>query len=242
LSLLVRTWNLYHGRTHPKSQRTYLERMVRLVSLDAPDIVALQEVPLWALGRLERWSGMQAIWAVTVPSLLGPVARVLTDVDPVRVRFTLAGQANAILLNPHFVVLDHKVLVMNPDVSTWDWVFQGRQRRVCQAADVLAGEARLVVGNLHATNEPEVARTEVAVAAELLAAAGCCVLCGDFNVAEHVVPDFSPPIPGGIDQILVRGTTIERGPERWPKPRRRLRGTGLLLSDHAPVEAVLAWT
>jgi endonuclease/exonuclease/phosphatase family metal-dependent hydrolase len=242
LSLLVRTWNLYHGRTYPKSQRTYLERMVRLVSLDAPDIVALQEVPLWALGRLERWSGMQAIWAVTVHSLLGPLARVLTDVDPIRVRFTLAGQANALLLNPHFVVLDHKVLVMNPDVSTWDWVLHGRQRRVCQVADVLAGERRLVVGNLHATNNPAVARGEVAVAAELLATADCCALCGDFNVAEHVVPDFSPPIPGGIDQILVRGTTIERGPHRWPKSRRRVNGAGLLLSDHAPVEAVLAWT
>jgi endonuclease/exonuclease/phosphatase family metal-dependent hydrolase len=242
LSLLVRTWNLYHGRTYPKTQRTYLERMVRLVSLDAPDIVALQEVPLWALGRLERWSGMQAIWAVTVPSLLGPVARVVTDIDPVRVRFTLAGQANALLLNPRFVVLDHKVLVMNPDVSTWDWVLHGHQRRVCQAADVLAGEGRLVVGNLHATNNAAVASAEVALAAELLAAADCCVLSGDFNVAEHVVPDFSPPIPGGIDQILVRGTAIERGPHRWPKVRRRVDGSGLLLSDHAPVEAVLAWT
>jgi hypothetical protein len=64
------------------------------------------------------------------------------------------------------------------------------------------------------------------------------VLCGDFNVVEHVVPDFSPPLPGGIDQILVRGTQIERGPVRWPKERRRI--DGRLLSDHAPVEAVLA--
>jgi len=52
--------------------------MIRLISLDAPDVVALQEVPLWALGRLERWSGMRALWAVAVPSLLGPLARVLT--------------------------------------------------------------------------------------------------------------------------------------------------------------------
>jgi endonuclease/exonuclease/phosphatase family metal-dependent hydrolase len=240
LSLLVRTWNLYHGRTYPKSERTYLERMVRLISLDAPDVVALQEVPLWALGRLERWSGMHALWAVTVPSVLGPVARFLTDLDPVRVRFTLAGQANALLINPHFEVGRHKVLVLNPNVATWDWVFRRRQRRVCQAAEVVADGRSLVLGNLHATNNPDIARVEVGVAAELLAGSACCVLCGDFNVVEHVVPDFSPPIPGGIDQILVRGTEIERGPERWPKERRRM--DGLLLSDHAPVEAVLAWS
>jgi endonuclease/exonuclease/phosphatase family metal-dependent hydrolase len=240
LSLLVRTWNVYHGRTYPKSERAYLERMVRLISLDAPDVVALQEVPLWALGRLERWSGMRAHWAVTVPSILGPVARVLTDLDPVRMRFTLAGQANALLLNPHFEVVAHRVLVMNPDVATWDWLFHGRQRRVCQAAEVLTDGRTLVVGNLHATNDPATARVEVGVAAEILAAAKCCLLCGDFNVVEHVVPDFSPPLPGGIDQILVRGTEIERGPVRWPKERRRI--DGRLLSDHAPVEAVLAWT
>jgi endonuclease/exonuclease/phosphatase family metal-dependent hydrolase len=240
LSLLVRTWNLYHGRTHPKSERTYLERMVRLISLDAPDVVALQEVPLWGLGRLEGWSGMQALWAVTVPSVLGPVARFLTDLDPVRMRFTLEGQANALLVNPHFEVLKHRVLVMNPDVPTWDWLFHGRQRRVCQIAEVLARGRTLVVGNLHATNDPEIARVEVGVAAEVLAEARCCVLSGDFNVVEHVVPDFSPPLPGGIDQILVRGTAVERGPDRWPMERRRV--DGRLLSDHAPVEAVLAWT
>jgi endonuclease/exonuclease/phosphatase family metal-dependent hydrolase len=238
--LLVRTWNVYHGRTYPKSERTYLERMVRLASIDAPDVVALQEVPLWAVGRLERWSGMHALWAVTVPSLLGPVARFLTDLDPVRVRFTLAGQANALLVNPHFEVRSHKVLVMNPDVSTWDWVLGGRQRRVCQAVEVLADGRSFVVGNLHATNSPDIARREVAVAAELLAGAERCVLCGDFNVAEHAVPTFSPPLPGGIDQILVRGAGFERDPARWPKERRRI--DGLFLSDHAPVDAVIAWT
>jgi endonuclease/exonuclease/phosphatase family metal-dependent hydrolase len=240
VSLLVRTWNLYHGRTYPKSGRTYLERMVRLASLDAPDVVALQEVPLWAVGRLERWSGMQALWAVTVPNLLGPLARLLTDLDPVRVRFSIEGQANALLLNPRFEVAGHKVLVLNPDVPTWDWVRGGRQRRVCQAVEVEAHGRTLLVGNLHATDDPDKARLEVAVAAELLAGNTSCILCGDFNVVEHAVPEFSPPLPGGIDQILVRGTEIERGPDRWPKERRRV---GVrLLSDHAPVEAVLAWT
>ena len=49
--------------------------MVRLVTSDAPDVVALQEVPLWAVKRLDDWSGMQASWAMTMPSRLGPLAR-----------------------------------------------------------------------------------------------------------------------------------------------------------------------
>ena len=213
--------------------------MVRLVSLDAPDVVALQEVPLWALGRLEGWSGMRALWAVTVPAFLGPVARFVTDLDPVRVRFTVAGQANALLVNPRFEVEEHRVLVLNPDVSLWDWIFQGRQRRVCQAAGVRAGEERFVVANLHATNNQDLARVEVSLAAEFVSAAERCVLCGDFNVPRFTVPEFSPPIDG-IDQILVKGADLEGGPEPWPAERRRV--DGRLLSDHAPVEAVISWT
>jgi endonuclease/exonuclease/phosphatase family metal-dependent hydrolase len=239
LGLLVRTWNLYHGRTYPKSGRTYLERMVRLVTLDAPDIVALQEVPLWSLGRLERWSGMQAVWAVTVPNFLGPVARFVSDLDPVRVRFTVAGQANAVLINPHFEVRKHQVYVMNPEVSRWAAITGGRQRRVCQAVEVEGDDRSFLVANLHATNNPDLAKLEVGLAADLLHDAEHVLLCGDFNVPRFTVADFSPPL-AGIDQILVRGLELERRPERWPKERRLVNGH--LLSDHAPVEAVIAWS
>ena len=50
------------------------------------------------------------------------------------------------------------------------------------------------------------------------------------------MPGFSEPIDG-IDQALVRGLEFERGPEAWPEARRRVGGE--LLSDHAPVEAVI---
>ena len=109
MRLLVRTWNLYHGRTLPVSSRLYLERMVRLVTADAPDVVALQEVPLWALGRLERWSGMAVAWAVAMPALfVAPAARRVTELDPVRFRSAFTGQANALLINPHFELGAHR--------------------------------------------------------------------------------------------------------------------------------------
>jgi endonuclease/exonuclease/phosphatase family metal-dependent hydrolase len=239
VGLVIRTWNLYHGRTHPKSGRTYLERMVRLASLDAPDVVALQEVPLWALGRLERWSGMRAIWSITVPGFLGPIARLVTDIDPVRVRFTAAGQANAMLLNRRFDVSDDRTLVLNPEVRRMEWIRGGRQRRVCQAVDLEADGRRLTVANLHATNNSDLARVEVGLAADFVREAETCILCGDFNVPAFAIPEFSPPIEG-IDQVLVRGLDFERAPRPWPPERRRVEQG--LLSDHAPVEAEVRWT
>jgi endonuclease/exonuclease/phosphatase family metal-dependent hydrolase len=239
VSLLVRTWNLYHGRTYPKSGRTYLERMVRLISMDAPDAICLQEVPIWALGKLEPWSGMQPVWAVTVPNFLGPVARFVTDLDPVRVHFAAAGQANAVLLNPHFEVTDHDVFVMNPEVSPWDVVFGGRQRRVCQVLRVEHYGETFALANLHATNNAEVAKAEVALAADFVSHEPRLVLCGDFNVPHYAVHEFSPPIKG-IDQVLVRGLEFVQPPEPWPRERRRIGAH--LLSDHAPVEAEIAWT
>jgi endonuclease/exonuclease/phosphatase family metal-dependent hydrolase len=99
-------------------------------------------------------------------------------------------------------------------------------------------EGTLVVGNLHATNVPERAMVEVGLAAELVGDAEHVILCGDFNVPRFTISGYSPPIEG-IDQILVRGLTIVRGPEPWPNERRQL--DGRLLSDHAPVEAEAAW-
>src|SRR5436305_11178718 len=62
--VLVRTWNLFHGNTHPPQRRAFLREMVQLIARDAPDVVCLQELPLWAMGFLERWSGMQHAGAV----------------------------------------------------------------------------------------------------------------------------------------------------------------------------------
>jgi endonuclease/exonuclease/phosphatase family metal-dependent hydrolase len=239
VGLVIRTWNLYHGRTHPKTGRTYLEQMVRLVTHDAPDVVALQEVPLWALGRLEGWSGMRAVRAIAVPNLLGPVARFITDLDPARVRFALAGQANAILLNRRFEVGEERTLVLNPEVKGLEWIRGGRQRRVCQAVEVELDGKGLTVANIHATNNAVVARVEVGLAVDFLVEAERCILCGDFNVHAFALPDFTAPIDG-IDQILARGVDVERAPELWPDSRRQV--NGLLLSDHAPVEAEMAWT
>jgi endonuclease/exonuclease/phosphatase family metal-dependent hydrolase len=241
VQLLVRSWNLYHGRTHPQSDTLHLERMVRLVTADAPDVVALQEVPLWALRRLDDWSGMQASWALTMPARLGPLARRVTDRDPVRFRSSFTGQANALLVNPHFELGRHRRLVLNQSLSRLDWLSGKGQRRVCHSLEVEPGGGWIVLANLHASNhrDPGVATAEIERAVSFLAGAERCVLCGDFNLRRHEVDGFSAPIDG-VDQVLARGLAVEQGPEAWPEERRRF-GDGVL-SDHAPVEAVIAST
>jgi endonuclease/exonuclease/phosphatase family metal-dependent hydrolase len=213
--------------------------MIRLVSADAPDVVALQEVPMWAVRKLEEWSGMASAWAMTMPALLGPFARRATDLDPVRFRSTFTGQANALLVNPHFELRRHRRLVLNPDVSRSEWLLHGAQRRVCHALEVDARGTRVVLGNLHASNSPDrsLVGAEVERAASFLAGADRCILCGDFNVKRHRVPGFTEAIDG-IDQVLVRGLELVRRPAAWAEDRRR--AGALLLSDHAPVEAVIA--
>jgi endonuclease/exonuclease/phosphatase family metal-dependent hydrolase len=241
MKLLVRSWNLYHGRTHPQSDTLRLEQMVRLVTADAPDVVALQEVPLWAVKRLDDWSGMSASWAMTMPAVLGPLARRMTDTDPKRFRSSLTGQANALLVNPHFELIRHRRAVLNPGLSRKDWLLRGGQRRVCHSVEVKARGERIVLANLHASNNPDrkLVAAEIERAAAFLAEAPRCLLFGDFNVDRYPVPGFTEPI-AGIDQILARGLELERGPEAWPEERRRVNGS--VLSDHAPVEAVVAST
>jgi endonuclease/exonuclease/phosphatase family metal-dependent hydrolase len=230
LALLVRTWNLFHGRTKPASGRAYLERMVRLVSADGPDLVALQEVPVWALAQLEAWSGMPATGAVARPGRFGQAGRRLTARAPDVLRSALNGQANALLVARRLRLRQ----------ATTEEI-RGRgavERRVCQLARVAEGKRELLVANVHTTAHfRNLAREELARVAELVAGEEPTVVCGDFNVPGEGLHGFSEPI-AGLDQIVVRGLRFERPPARWDPARRAL--DGVLLSDHAPVEAVIA--
>lgn len=240
MSLLIRTWNLYHGRTAPAGPRLHLRRMIDLITGDEPDLVVLQEVPPWALGRLEGWSGMTARSVVTVPALLpGPLARRVTAADPARLRSLVSGQANVLLAGSRLELDEGQTLLLNPEARRWDSLLRrGPQRRYCQRHEVAVGDGRtMVVGHLHASHDPVRSVVEIERAAALVGEAGPAILCGDFNAAGHPVSGYSPPIRG-VDQILVRGLELERGPEAWSKERRA--HDGELLSDHAPVEAVVA--
>jgi endonuclease/exonuclease/phosphatase family metal-dependent hydrolase len=222
VQLLVRTWNLFHGRTWPETGQVWLERMIRLIAEREPDVICLQEVPLWSVARLERWSAMRALASRTKRSLAGPAAEHLQRLDPRRIRSPFTGQANAILLGRR---LEPSSLVAHAIRR------RGlRERRICQIATLGAGGRRFLVANVHASGSSDLPRV-----AALLSGGEPAIVCGDFNAPAAAFEGFSRPL-SGIDQILARGFELAGEPRVWPAERRRV--DGVLLSDHAPVEAV----
>jgi endonuclease/exonuclease/phosphatase family metal-dependent hydrolase len=230
MSVLVRSWNIHHGMTMPRTRRNYLEQAVRLVVSDHPDVVCLQEVPLWCRHRLVGWSEMRLVWnsarRVWFPPRLGGW---ITRLDQGFFRSAVSGQANAILFDRRLEPLEQR----------WSVISRGRrERRICQAVRLQG----MVVANLHASGvagHPEVGADEALRAlafVEALAQPGdALVFAGDFNLRPSQLPDlpgFSPP-GGGIDHILVRGASA--GPiEVWPEAERTTE-VGVL-SDHAPIQ------
>ncbi len=253
--MLVRTWNLFHGNSVPPGRTAYLEEMVRLATADRPDVLLLQEVPLWALSELGAWSGMTAFTQVAHRTPLGAsLGGSVTRLNPGLLRSAVAGQGNAILLDSALEPFDYHALVLNPrefrheqaerlglDLSerfTW-----AKERRVCQVVRVaLPDGRRALMANLHATRHARMAEAELGRAWEFFSALAHSgeidVVGGDFNVrpgskalgALHA-EGFSDA-GEGVDHVLVRGATSSS--YRWPEERRRI--GGVLVSDHAPLE------
>src|SRR5207237_8902439 len=98
--VLVRSWNVVHGNAHPPERRAFLGEMVRLASADRPDVLCLQELPVWSLSRLEEWSGMAAVADVSArPLLPAGLAKTITDLHHGLPRSAFTGQANANLVD-----------------------------------------------------------------------------------------------------------------------------------------------
>jgi endonuclease/exonuclease/phosphatase family metal-dependent hydrolase len=221
VALLVRTWHLFHGNALPPGRRAYLRQMIELVTADDPDVVCLQEVPVWALGRLEAWSGMVAVGAVAASPRLGSaeLGRRITDLHHGILRSAVTGEGLAILVAGRHAIAAHRTQPVGPN-------------RVLLGVELTGG---IYVGDFHVTGGA-VAQGQFARVVEL-AEGDTVVLAGDVNLRPpYGLAGFSEPLAGSIDQILVRG--LPSGPPAaWPAERRRV--DGRFLSDHAPVEAMV---
>jgi endonuclease/exonuclease/phosphatase family metal-dependent hydrolase len=258
--VLVRSWNLFHGNSKPPQRRAFLDEMLRLATLDDPDVLCVQEVPAWALGRFTVGdvAARPALGPLPIPRELG---RVLTEPNHGLFRSAFSGQGNAMLVAPGLRILDHQVLTLNSrrfrsaqaralDLGAVARVGWAKERRIVQTVRLEAGDGRTyLVLNTHCTSYPADQRL---ADAELLRAAwfavstakpeDVVVLAGDFNVTalrSRTLHDLSGPEwgfsqPGpGIDHVLVRGAR-STPVKRWDDEQRAV-GDGLL-SDHAPVE------
>ena len=253
--MLVRSWNLFHGNTWPPQRRAFLDEMIGLATADDPDVLCVQEVPAWALGRFAVGD------VASRPPFGAVVGRLLTAPNHGLIRSAFAGQGNALWLSSRVRVIDHHVLTLNPrrfrarearalGLTPAVRAAWARERRIVQAVRLTLGKRTFVVANMHCTSyagDPRLADVELLRGAWFAdSVAGrddVLVLAGDFNArpGESAAlvglagPEWGFSAAGpGIDHVLVRGA--ESSPQRvWPDERRR-RADGTLLSDHAPVE------
>jgi endonuclease/exonuclease/phosphatase family metal-dependent hydrolase len=256
--VLVRTWNLFHGNALPPKRESFLDEMITLATVDDPDVLCVQEVPVWALGRFTAGD-------VAEPPTLGPlpsaaaVGRRLTSLHHGLLRSAFSGQGNAIAVAQRLRVLAHERLTLNPrrfratearrlGLGLVGRIAWAKERRIVQTVRLGGDDGRTyLVANMHCSSlrDRRLAQAELLRAAEFAVSSALpddvLVLAGDFNltgaapaVRELTGPEwgFSAASPG-IDHVLVRGAETSEV-RRWPTERRRV--DGRLLSDHAPVE------
>jgi endonuclease/exonuclease/phosphatase family metal-dependent hydrolase len=258
--VLVRSWNLFHGNTKPVQRRAFLDEMLRLATVDNPDVLCAQEVPAWALPKF-------TVGDVAARPVLGPMpithrfGRVLTRQNHGLLRSAFSGQGNAIIVGARLRLLEHRVLTLNTrrfrdaqaralELTAVARLAWAKERRIVQAVRLEDGAGTTyLLANMHCTSYPPDERLPDA---ELLRAAwfasslarpeDVVILAGDFNVRadrsrtlrDLTGPEwgFSQPGPG-IDHVLVRGAPCSEV-RRWPDAQRA--HGDRLLSDHAPVE------
>jgi len=167
--VIVRTWNLNRGNSAPPDRHSYLREMVELITTGDPDVVCLQEVPVWALDSIGEWTAMQAVSSRAARPHLGPLrisaglGHMLSSLDNGKFSRRFAGRGNVILFPAEAKVRSVKAITLNTNVfceergaqlgltpkQMRDWE---KERRICQLVQYeMPNRRRFIVATLHAT-------------------------------------------------------------------------------------------
>lgn len=216
----VLTWNLFHGRSIPPSDRDQFDAFAGRLAGWEWDVALLQECPPWWPADLGRACGASARMALTSRNQLFGLRRTLGRRWPERMKSS--GGCNAILVRGG-TIAEHRSMTLR----------RLPEQRVVHA--VRLEPAGIWVGNLHAqVHSEERAHADAAhAAAAVLGWAGDApaVLGGDWNVREPVAPGFVRVGGRKVDHVLARGLVATGVTEALE------RGT---LSDHRPLRVPLA--
>jgi endonuclease/exonuclease/phosphatase family metal-dependent hydrolase len=240
-TLLVLSWNLFHGRSLPPSSHSlYGEFAAKLAEWNW-ELALLQEVPPWWPERLARELGAEQRSASTSRNGLLPLRRALAERRPELLKSN-GGGCNAILSRS--AIAEHSALRLR----RWP------ERRVAQLARLKDGTC---VVNLHASTRPARAVQELELLwSRALAWAGSdrLILGGDLNLRTPPAPPPAsatpaPPDPAdagrraaaishvagsGVDHLFARGLLPAGDPPRVDS-NVLLEGREVQLSDHAPL-------
>jgi len=251
--VLVLSWNLFHGRSLPATNRSLYGEFAAKLGQWSWDVALLQEVPPWWPAPLARELGVEQCSALTSRNALPALRRALAERRPELLKSN-GGGCNAILSRSP--IAEHSTL----GLRRWP------ERRVAQLARLQDGTC---VVNLHASTRPARAVQELErlwTYALDWAVADRLILGGDLNLRRPPPPpapagafqrapesggasEHGGPIVyvarSGVDHLYAWGLlAIEQdgaaaGAPARPSREVALDGRRVELSDHAPLLACL---
>ena len=143
--VLVLSWNLFHGRSLPATNRSLYAHFAAKLGEWSWDVALLQEVPPWWPVPLARELGVEQCSALTSRNALPALRRALAERRPELLKSN-GGGCNAILSRAP--ILEHCTLGIR----------RFPERRVAQLTRLRDGTC---VVNLHASTRPARARQEL---------------------------------------------------------------------------------
>jgi endonuclease/exonuclease/phosphatase family metal-dependent hydrolase len=226
-SMLVLSWNLFHGRSLAPTRRELLGEFAAQLAAWEWDVALLQEVPPWWPAALVRVAGAEQRAAMTSRNSLLALRRVVARRDPELAKSN-GGGCNVILSRA--AIAEHATRRLR----AWP------ERRVAQL--VRLDDAVCVV-NFHASTRAALAEDELArlwQCAERFAGDRPLILGGDLNLREPLAPspDIAHVARHAVDHIFTRGLVPVGDAEVLPR-RAELDGRQAVLSDHAPLRVRL---